>query len=187
MALELPRGLRPGGSIQQSSRLFILVLENKQFMLGWEYFRFNQSIRKFGKVLEFYNFGREESLYYMTTPCFLVKQKKHSRMFIGFISREWKYRRSSPLSSVQFSCSVVSDSETPQTAACQAFLSIANSRSLLKLMSIESVMLSNHLIFCRPLLLPPSVFPSIRVFSNEYHQGLRIRWPKYWSFIISCY
>ena len=152
-------------------------------MLGWEYFRFNQSIRKFGKVLEFYNFGREESLYYMTTPCFLVKQKKHSRMFIGFISREWKYRRSSPLSSVQFSCSVVSDSETPQTAACQAFLSIANSRSLLKLMSIESVMLSNHLIFCRPLLLPPSVFPSIRVFSNE--SVLHISWPKYWSFSFS--
>ena len=152
-------------------------------MLGWEYFRFNQSIRKFGKVLEFYNFGREESLYYMTTPCFLVKQKKHSRMFTGFISREWKCRRSSPLSSVQFSRSVVSDSETPQTAARQAFLSIANSRSLLKLMSIESVMLSNHLIFCCPLLLPPSVFPRIRVFSNE--SVLHIRWPKYWSFSFS--
>ena len=69
---------------------------------------------------------------------------------------------------------------TPWTAACQASLSITNSRSLPKLMSIESVMPSNHLIFCRPLLHPPSVFPSIRVFSNE--STLRIRWPKYWSF-----
>ena len=69
---------------------------------------------------------------------------------------------------------------TSWTAACQASLSINNSRSLLKLMSIESVMPSNHLILCRPLLLLPSIFPSIRVFSNE--SALRIRWPKYWSF-----
>ena len=69
---------------------------------------------------------------------------------------------------------------TPWTAACQASLSITNSCSLLKLMSIESVMPSNHLILCRHLLLPPSIFPSIRVFSNE--SALRIRWPKYWSF-----
>ena len=72
---------------------------------------------------------------------------------------------------------------TPWTAACQASLSITNSRSLLKFMSIESVMPSNHLILCRPLLLLPSIFPSIGVFSNE--SVLRIRWPKYWSFIFS--
>ena len=74
---------------------------------------------------------------------------------------------------------------TPWTAACQASLSIINSWSLLNLMSIsiESVMPSNHLILCRPLLLLPSVFPSIRVFSNE--SVLRIRWPKYWSFSFS--
>ena len=72
---------------------------------------------------------------------------------------------------------------TPWTAACQASLSITNSRSLLKLMFIESVMPSNHLILCYPLLLPPSIFPSIRVFSNE--SVLRIRWPKYWSFSFS--
>ena len=72
---------------------------------------------------------------------------------------------------------------TPWTAACQASLSITSSRSLLKLMSIESVMPSNHLILCRPLLLPPSIFPSIRIFSNE--SVLCIRWPKYWSFSIS--
>ena len=71
------------------------------------------------------------------------------------------------LSSVQFSRSVVSDSATPWTAARQASLSITNSRSLPKLMSIESVMPSYHFIFCRPLLPPPSIFPSIRVFSNE--------------------
>ena len=69
---------------------------------------------------------------------------------------------------------------TPWTAAHQASLYITNSQSLLKLMSIESVMPSNHLILCRPLLLLPSIFPSIRVFSNE--SALRIRWPKYWSF-----
>ena len=72
---------------------------------------------------------------------------------------------------------------TPWTAAHQASLSITNSQSLLKLMSTESVMPSNHLILCHPLLLPPSMFPSIRVFSNE--SLLRIRWPKYWSFSFS--
>ena len=82
--------------------------------------------------------------------------------------------------SVQFSHSVVSDSETPWTAARQTSLSFTNSWSLLKLMSIEPVMPSNHLILCHPLLLLPSVFPSIRVFSNE--SVLRIKWPKYWSF-----
>ena len=82
--------------------------------------------------------------------------------------------------SVQFSCSVVSNSAIPWTAAHQASLSITNSGSLPKPMSIESVMPSNHLILCRPLLLLPSVFPSIRVFCNE--SALRIKWPKYWSF-----
>ena len=72
---------------------------------------------------------------------------------------------------------------TPWSAARQASLSITNSRSLHKLMSIESVMPSNHLILCRPLLLPLPIFPSIRVFSNE--SVLNIRWPKYWSFSFS--
>ena len=71
----------------------------------------------------------------------------------------------------------------PWTAACQASLSITNSQSLLKLMSIKSMMPSNHLILCHPLLLLPSIFPSIRVFSNE--SALHIRWPKYWSFSFS--
>ena len=81
---------------------------------------------------------------------------------------------------MQFSCSVVSDSATPWTAACQVSLSITNSHSLLKLMYIQSVMPSNYFILCHPLLLLPSIFPSIRVFSNE--SILCIRWPKYWSF-----
>ena len=72
---------------------------------------------------------------------------------------------------------------TPWTAAYQASLSFINSQSLLKLKSIKSVMPSNHLIPCHPLLLPPSIFPSIRVFSNEL--VLCIRWPKYWSFSFS--
>ena len=85
----------------------------------------------------------------------------------------------SSFSSVQ-SLSCVRVFVTLWTAAREASLSITNSQSLLKLMSIESVMPSNHLIHCCPLLLPPSVFPSIRFFSNE--SALRIRWPKYWSF-----
>ena len=82
-------------------------------------------------------------------------------------------------SSVQL-CSRVWLFETPGTTACQASLSITHSWSLLKLMSIESTMPSNHLILCCPLLLLPSIFPSIRVFSND--SILHIRWPKYWSF-----
>ena len=85
--------------------------------------------------------------------------------------------------SVQFSRSVVSNSETPRTAALQASLSITNSWSLLKLMSIELVMPSNHLILCHPLLLPPSIFTRIRVFSSE--SVLHIRCPKYWGFSFS--
>jgi len=81
-----------------------------------------------------------------------------------------------------FSRSVVSDSVTPWTAARLASLSFTSSRSLLKRMSIESVLPSNHLVLCCLLLLP-SVFPSIRVFPNEL--ALRIRWPKYWSFSFS--
>ena len=83
-------------------------------------------------------------------------------------------------SSVQFSISVVSNSATPWTTARQASLSITNSQSLPKLKSTESVMPSNHLILCHPLLLLPSIIPNMRVFSNE--SALRIRWPKYWSF-----
>ena len=83
----------------------------------------------------------------------------------------------------QFSRSVVSDFATPWTSARQASLSITTSRSLLKLMSIESVMPSSRLILCRPLLLLPPIPPSIRVFSSE--SALLIRWPKYWSFSFS--
>ena len=91
------------------------------------------------------------------------------------------------IDSVQFSSlqslSHVQFFAIPCTAACQASLSINNSCSLLKLMSIELVMPSNHLILCRPLLLLPSIFPGIRVFSNE--SVLHIRWPKYWNFSFS--
>ena len=83
-------------------------------------------------------------------------------------------------SSVQFSHSVFSDSATPWTAEHQIYLSITNSRSPPKLMSIVSVMPSNHPILCHPLLILLSIFPRIRVFSNE--SVLHIRWPKYWSF-----
>ena len=83
-------------------------------------------------------------------------------------------------SSVAQSCLTLCN---PMKHSMEASLSITNSQSLPKLMSIESVMPSNHLILCRPLLLPPSIFPSIRVFSNE--SSLHIRWPKYWSFSFS--
>ena len=90
-------------------------------------------------------------------------------------------------SSVQFSRSVMSDFlrlfATPYIAARQASLSITNSRSSLKLMSIESVMPSSHLILCHPLLLLPPIPPSIRIYSNE--STLRMRWPKYWNFSFS--
>ena len=95
------------------------------------------------------------------------------------------YSPESQFSSVQFSCSVMSSSLRPheQQHARQASLSIIDYWSLLKLMSIRSVMPSNHLILCHPLLLPPSILPSTRVFSNESVLG--IRWPKYWSFSFS--
>ena len=100
------------------------------------------------------------------------KRECHSKVFAHFPSVS------------QFSHSVLSDSlADPTDCPCQATLSITNSRSLLKLMSIESVMPFNHLIFCRPLLLLPSIFPSIRVFSSE--SVLCIRWRKYWSFSFS--
>ena len=82
-----------------------------------------------------------------------------------------------------FNHSVMSNSVTQWTAACQASPSFTISRSLLKLMSIESTMLSSHLTLCHPLLLLPSIFPSIRVFSN--YLALYIRWPKFWSFSFS--
>ena len=93
------------------------------------------------------------------------------------------FRKHSPLLSSAQSLSHVQLFATPWTAAHQASMPITNSWSLLKLMSIESVMPSNHLILCYPILLIPSIFPSIRVFSNE--SALRIRWPKYWSFSLS--
>ena len=90
------------------------------------------------------------------------------------------------MSPIQFSHSVVSESlwsRELQAPGHQASLSITNSQSLLKLISIESVMPSNHLILCHPLFFMPSIFPSIRVFTNE--SVLYIRWPKYWSFSFS--
>ena len=86
---------------------------------------------------------------------------------------------------VQFSCSVMSDFATPWIAASQASLSITNSQGLLKLMSIESVMPSDRLILCRPLILLPSIFPNIRLFSNK--SVLHIRWPKDWSFSFNAF
>ena len=108
-----------------------------------------------------------------------------SYVLCGRAKKKKKYSIVFTVLAVSFAESVQSLSHvqlfvTPWTAARQASLSITNSRSLLKLLSIESVMPSNHLILCRPLLLPPSILPSIRVFSNE--SVLCIRWPKYWSF-----
>ena len=96
----------------------------------------------------------------------------------GEITQEYNVHNS-----VRFSHSVVSNSKTPWTAGRQASLSITNSQTLLKLMSLKSVMPSNNLILWHPLLLLPSIFPSIRVFSNE--SVLRMRWPRYWSFSFS--
>ena len=111
---------------------------------------------------------------YMSTFC---------KEFTDFIDEETEihnFPRSVQFSSVTQPCPILCD---PMTAALQASLSITNSQSLLKLMSIQSMMPSNHLILCRPLLLPPSIFSSIRVFSNK--SVLHIRWPKYWGFSFS--
>ena len=99
-----------------------------------------------------------------------------------FLNRSVRYNTFYLFSSVQ-SLSRVRLFATPWTAARQASLSITNSRSLLKFMSIESVMPSNHLVLCHPLLFLPSIFLSISVFS--YESVLHIRWPEYWSFILS--
>ena len=96
------------------------------------------------------------------------------------MKKKWE---SDQFSSVQFSRSVVSDSLRPHETARQASVSITNSRSSLRLTSIESVMPSSHLILCHPLFLLPPIPPSIRVFSNE--STLRMRWTKYWSFSFS--
>ena len=120
-------------------------------------------------------------------PAFLTPGKQWKSPSLSWESHEpgvnhWETHTN--FSSVQFSCSVMSNSLWPhELQHPRPPLSITSSRSLLKLMSIESVMPSNHLILCRLLLLPPSLFPSIRVFSNE--SVLRIRWPKYWSFSFS--
>ena len=98
--------------------------------------------------------------------------------FLGMVF--YRKCRTLLLRQVQFSRSVMSDSATPWTAGLQASLSITSTWNLLRLMSIELVMPSNHPILCRPLLLLPSIFPSFRVFSSE--SALHIRWPKYWSF-----
>ena len=112
---------------------------------------------------------------YLEDPWDKIQPKARIRKVMGTVDEE--------IVSVQFSSVAQSHPQlfgTPWTAARQASLSITNSQSLLKLTPIESVMPSNHLILCRPLLLLPSIFPSIRVFSNE--SVLCIRWPKYWSF-----
>ena len=106
----------------------------------------------------------------------VLRKKIHPITFSDFSKVMLNSRRQL----VQLSQSVVSHSVTPWITACQASLSITNAWSLLKLMSIESVMPSSHLIFCHPFLLLPPIPPSIRVFSNE--STLCIRWPKYWSF-----
>ena len=110
---------------------------------------------------------------FMFQPLLFHKTWDKNYFSCNLKSEKWQM-----FSSIQFSHSVRSNSVTPWTAPWQASLPITNFRSLLKLMSTESVMPSNHLILCRPVL-PPSIFPSIRVFSNE--SVLHIRWPKYWS------
>ena len=116
----------------------------------------------------------------LAPSCFLVD----TILSIPLCGRITSHYSSGPFTFDQFSSvqslSHVQLFSTPWTTACQASLSITNSQSLLKLMSIESVIPSNHLILCCPLLLLPSIFPSIRVFSNE--SALCITWPKYWSF-----
>ena len=140
----------------------------------------------FGFYLQLINllFCVSHLLFYSSVEWFISKMKPLVCMIAGwcFLRNCWLKYSSNKLyqfSSVQ-SLSRVRLFVTPWTTACQASLSITNSWSPPKSMSIESVMPSSHLILCRPRLLLPSIFPSIRVFSNE--SALHIRWPKYWSF-----
>ena len=131
----------------------------------------------------------------MLTPCTLNHQEKNVACGIFFVGPQrifsiWLAFLGTQVKKTWTRSSVVVQLlsrvrlfETPWTSACQASLSFTIFQSLLKLMSIESVMPSNHLVLYHPLLLLPSVFPSIRVFSNEL--GIHIWWPKYWSFSIS--
>ena len=108
---------------------------------------------------------------------YLLCSNTHSFLtYVFHVHTQWRFFQSVQFSRVQLFA-------VPWTAARQVSLYITNSHSLLKLMSIESMMPSNHLILCQPLLLLPSIFPSIRVFFNE--SALRIRWPKYWNFSFS--
>ena len=116
-------------------------------------------------------------------PSFSSSSHSERSIFFTNLSQLLSFLRVTTAVSVQFIHSVVSNSVTQWNAAHQASLSITNSQGLVKLMSIELVIPSNHLILCHPLLLLPSIFPSIRVFSNE--SSLHIRWPKYRSFSIS--
>ena len=116
------------------------------------------------------------------SPITVIQDKIYNDLMFQLLYDLKKCLTKEDISSVQL-LSHVRLFATPWTAAHQASLSINNSQSLLKLMSIDSVMPSNHLILCCPLLLPPSIFPSIRVFSNE--SVLCIKWPKYWSFSFS--
>jgi len=124
-------------------------------------------------------FGRQEHrLHNSVVECHIVRG--HIKWDVYWYSHLWTiHSMQEGWASVQFSCSVVSDSLRPHALQHSRL----HSQSVLKLMSIKSVMPSNHLILCHPLLLPPSIFPSIRVFSNK--SVLHIRWPKYWSFSFS--
>ena len=164
--VQCSKGASQRGFIEEKTALSC-VLPSQVFQGGKEtdfthkrYFYTNDSIR---------------TPFFLTSGFFL----KHRVLL-----RSWSSLYILQFSSVQL-LSHVWPFATPWTAALQASLSITNSRSLLELMSIESVMPSKYLILCRPLLVPPSIFPSIRGFSNEL--VLCIRWPKYWNFSFSFY
>ena len=150
------------------------MLKNK-FLRAW--------LRKLLKVIVYMNSDFYETVapriflpmtLSLLIPILINKINKSKHFYL------WKASTFIQFSSVAQSCPTLA---TPWTVACQASLSITNSRRLHKLMPIDSMMPSNHFILCHPLLLLPSIFPSIRVFSNEF--VVRIRWLKYWSFSFS--
>ena len=153
-------------------------------MSVWEEIRYFIVSSYFSKIFVNY-IGKTLSLLWRSSVDTLAKWSpatNHIEMNVSLWMRGtqyhfWKFSSVTPCHSVQWLFVI------PSTAACQASLSITNSRSLLKFMSIELVMPSKHLVLCHPLLLLPSIFPSIRLFSSE--SVLRIRWPKYWSFSFS--
>ena len=154
-------------------------MELSNLLTNWSKIKERFYIWNVNDLFPLRNFLFENSINTVGHTTYMVKSSKFLFLQKSMSKDHWLRK----IISVQFSCSVVSNFANPYTAVCQASLSITNPLRLLKFISIESVMPFHHLILCHPLLLLPSIFPSIRVFSSE--SVLHIKWPSYRSFSFS--